>query len=246
MSAPRFFIDPATATLAPRVELPLPDAVSRHAVQVLRLRDGDAVTLFDGRGGEYAATLRVQSRAASVDVGAHADVEREARHPVTLVQSIVAPDVMDWIVRKAVELGAGAIAPVVSSRTQRAPAERLDRRLERWRQIAVAACEQCGRNRVPPVHAPAALDDWMRAQPSLSAAVLLDPSARASLAESTRMATVRMVLVGPEGGLVAEEVAAARAAGIATAHLGVRILRAETAALAALATLEAVDGFSTA
>src|SRR6476661_6108368 len=107
---------------------------------------------------------------------------------------------MDGIVRKAVELGVAAIAPVVSSRTQRAPAERLDRRLERWRQIAVAACEQCGRNRVPAVDAPVALGEWMRAQTSLSGAVLLDPSAPVSLAEATRTAAARTVLVGPEGG----------------------------------------------
>ena len=237
---PRFFIDPASATLAPHVELPLPDGVSRHAVQVLRLRDGDAVTLFDGRGGEYTGTLVVRGRSAAAAVGAHVDVERESRHAITLVQAIVAPDVMDWIVRKAVELGAAAIAPIVSSRTQRAPAERLDRRLERWRQIAVAACEQCGRNRVPTVHAPAALDEWMRTQPSLTGAVLLDPSAHASLADAARAAIVRMVMIGPEGGFVTDEVAAARTAGIATAHLGVRILRAETAALAALATLDAL------
>jgi 16S rRNA (uracil1498-N3)-methyltransferase len=240
MTTPRFYVDPASAALAPHVELALPDAVARHAVQVLRLRDRDAVTLFDGRGGEYAATLVVRGRTATADVGAHVDVERESRHAITLVQAIVAPDVMDWIVRKAVELGAAAIAPVVSSRTQRAPAERLDRRLDRWRQIAVAACEQCGRNRVPAVHAPVAFEDWMRTQPSLAGAVLLDPSAPVALAEAARDGGVRAVLVGPEGGFVAEEVAAARAAAIATAHLGVRILRAETAALAALATLEAV------
>lgn len=237
---PRFFIDPASAALAPHVELPLPEAVCRHAVQVLRLRDGDALTVFDGRGGEYAGTLVVRGRTAAAAVGAHVDVERESPHAVTLVQAIVAADVMDWIVRKAVELGAAAIAPVVSSRTQRAPAERLDRRLERWRQIAIAACEQCGRNRVPAVDAPVAFGEWIRTGPSRSGAVLLDPSAPASLADATRVATVGAVLVGPEGGFVPDEVAAARAAGLATAHLGVRILRAETAALAALATIEAV------
>ena len=242
MSAPRFYVDPAWTALAPQVELALPDPVARHAVQVLRLRDGDAVTLFDGRGGEYAATLAVRGRAAAAAVGAHADVERESRHAVTLVQAIVAPDVMDWIVRKAVELGAAGIAPVVSSRTQRAPAERLDRRLERWRQIAIAACEQCGRNRLPAVHAPVTLDEWMRTRPSMSGAVLLDPAASTPLAETARATIVRALLIGPEGGFADDEAAAARAAGLASAHLGVRILRAETAALAALATVEALAG----
>jgi len=240
MSTPRFFVDPASATLTSHVELPLPDAVSRHAVHVLRLRDGDAVTLFDGCGGEYAATLLVRGRAAAAMIGAYVDIERESRHAVTLVQAIVAPDVMDWIVRKAVELGAAAIVPVTSARTQRAPAERLDRRHTRWQQIAIAACEQCGRNRVPPVHPPEALDAWIGAQDSPAEVVLLDPAASATLAETTRAAATRAVIVGPEGGFAPDEVAAARAAGVRTAHLGVRILRADTAALTALATVDAI------
>ena len=237
---PRFFIDPASATLAPHVELPLPDAVCRHAVQVLRLRDGDAVTLFDGCGGEYPGTLIVRGRTAAAAVGAHVGVERESRHAVTLVQAIVAPDMMDWIVRKAVELGAAAIQPVLAERSQRGPAERLERRGERWRQIAIAACEQCGRNRIPTVEAPLALTDWMHACGSLEAVAVLEPDASVSLASVAPR--VRTVLIGPEGGLTPAEIAACNAAHARSAHLGARVLRADTAAVAALATLNAALG----
>jgi len=242
MSAPRFFVDPTMAALADGVDVALPESVARHATQVLRLRDGDAVVLFDGRGGEFPGTLSVQGRHAVARLRAHAAIERESPRAVALVQAIVAPDVMDWIVRKAVELGAASIVPVQSARTQRAPADRLDRRRARWQQIAIAACEQCGRNRLPDVAVPSTFDAWLRAQPGLGMAVLLDPAATASLAATASAAAPTMVIVGPEGGWTAGEVDDARAAGARTAHLGVRTLRAETAALAALATLEALAG----
>ena len=120
MSAPRFYVAPHEATLASGVELALPAGVARHALQVLRLRAGDAMVLFDGRGGEYPATLLASGKEARASVGTHADVERETPHATTLVQGVVAADVMDWIVRKAVELGARAIQPVVAARSPRA------------------------------------------------------------------------------------------------------------------------------
>ena len=132
----------------------MPEAVARHAVQVLRVRDGEPVVLFDGTGGEYSATLVRAGRRAFARTGAHRPSSAEPAHPATLVQAVIAPDDMDWLVRKAVELGAAAIVPVLAARSQRAPAARLDRRVARWQQIAIAACEQCGRNRVPTVAAP--------------------------------------------------------------------------------------------
>lgn len=242
MSAPRFFVDPALAALAEVQELDLPDAVGRHATQVLRLRDGDAIVLFDGSGGEYPATLSVQGRRAAAHLGAHVDVERESASAVALVQSIVAPDIMDWIVRKAVELGAAAIAPIRSARSQGLSAEREERRAGHWRQIVVAACEQCGRNRLPGVSAVASFDAWLAAAQPVRNTVILDAGARRSLAAHAAVSPARFVVIGPEGGFTDDELARAEAAGATRVHAGPRVLRAETAALVALATLNALAG----
>lgn len=238
MSAPRFHVAPHEATLAADGEIELPAGVARHAVQVLRLRDGDAVVLFDGRGGEYPATLRIDGRAVRARTGRHDAVERESAVAVTLVQSLVAADVMDAIVQKATELGVATLVPVVAERSQRVPADRLEKRLARWRQIAVAACEQCGRNRVPQIAAAVPLHEWIDTQRDLRQVALLDPRAGRALAAVD--ARVRALLAGPEGGLTEAEASRAVAAGAAPVHLGERILRADTAALAGLATLNAV------
>ena len=240
MTAPRFYIAPQAVALRADAELVLPAPVARHASQVLRLRIGAPIVLFDGAGGEYPATLVGAGRDARARTQAHVAVERESSAPVTLVQALVAADVMDGIVRKAVELGVAAIQPVLAERSQRGPAERLDRRLARWQQIAVAACEQCGRNRIPVVAAVLPLSDWIAATLDLPFAALLDPRARTSLAAAG--ADVRALIVGPEGGLTDEEGALALARGARAVHLGSRILRADTAALAGLATINGVAG----
>ena len=237
MSAPRFFVAPADVALTPHSELALPIAVARHAVQVLRLRDAASIVVFDGTGGEYAATLSLRGREAHAVIGAHVDVERESAVALTLVQALVAHDVMDAIVRKAVELGVGTIQPVLAERSQRGPSERLERRAERWRQIAIAACEQCGRNRVPAIEALVPLREWLATRGALQATALLDPSADRAL--GTPNDAVTTVLVGPEGGFSEAESADCVRAGAQPRHLGPRILRADTAALAALATLGA-------
>ena len=240
MSTPRFFVSPAEAKLASAAEIVLPAGVARHAVQVLRLRDGAAIVLFDGSGGEYPATLAVVGREVRARAGAHVAVEREASVAITLVQSIVAADVMDGIVRKAVELGAATIQPVLAERSQRAAAERIDRRSGRWGHIAIAACEQCGRNRLPVILPVVPLDDWMSAQADLRFVAMLYLRASRSLAGAAP--NTRALLVGPEGGLTEAEAALAAAAGAMPVHLGQRTLRAETAALTALATLNAIAG----
>jgi len=238
VSVPRFHVDPKEATLAPQCELALPTAVARHAVGVLPLRLGDAIVLFDGKGGEYPATLIDAGRTARARTGAHLAIERETGVPLTLVQALVAADVMDAIVQKAVELGAAVIAPVLAERSQRVPADRLQRRSERWQQIAISACEQCGRNRVPRIEPVRTLTDWIAAQPDLRFVAMLYPRAARALGDvATQM---RVLLVGPEGGLGEIESALATAAGATPAHLGPRILRADTAAVAGLATLNAL------
>ncbi len=230
--------------LSPGQSLALPAGAARH-VQVLRMQPGDALTLFDGRGGEYAATVERMGRSdVQVQVGAHDPVEREAPKAVHLAVGMPANERMDWLVEKAAELGVASIQPLVTAHgVLRLAGERAEKKRAHWQAVAIAACEQCGRNRVPPVHAPLGLDAWMAALPDADGARLLlafAPDAKA-LPDSTAVgATDITVLSGPEGGLNAQEEAAARARGFQAVTLGPRVLRAETAALAALVGLLAL------
>ncbi|MDN4589773.1 16S rRNA (uracil(1498)-N(3))-methyltransferase [Xenophilus aerolatus] len=230
--------------LSPGQSLALPAGAARH-VQVLRLQPGDALTLFDGRGGEYAATVERMGRSdVQVQVGAHDPVEREAPIAVHLAVGMPANERMDWLVEKAAELGAASIQPLVTAHgVLRLAGERAEKKRAHWQAVAIAACEQCGRNRVPPVHAPLAFDAWMAALPDADDARLLlafAPDARALRDSTAAGAAGITVLSGPEGGLNAQEEAAARARGFQAVTLGPRVLRAETAALAALVGLLAL------
>jgi 16S rRNA (uracil1498-N3)-methyltransferase len=223
----------------------LPEGVAMHALRVLRLRLGDAVMLFDGTGGEHRATIvSAERHSAAVQLDEFDPVEREAPLATTLVMSMIAADPMDVAVRKAVELGVHAVQPVAAARSQGAPSgDRVERRVAHWRAIAVAACEQCGRNRVPPVLAPVSLATWFaQFEGEPGTAAVLAPGAAESLASLAARKPPRHLLVGPEGGFTDDEQSLAARLGILPVHLGRRILRAETAALAALATLNAVAG----
>ncbi|KQR62138.1 16S rRNA (uracil(1498)-N(3))-methyltransferase [Acidovorax sp. Leaf160] len=231
--------------LAPGAAIALPPTAARH-VQVLRLQPGDAITLFDGRGGEHAATVTRMGRSdVEVEVGAHDPVEREAARPVHLLVGMPANERMDWLVEKATELGAASIQPVAAARSVlKLSGERATKRQAHWQAIAVAACEQCGRNRVPLVHPPLPLADALRgaqgatgAGPAARLVLSLRPGTRPLRdAAGTGDAPV-WVLHGPEGGLTSQEEDAALAAGFLPASLGARVLRAETASVAALAQL---------
>ena len=220
------------------IELELPADAARHVAQALRMRAGDALTLFNGNGGEFAATIaRIDRHGVAVRVGAFDPVERELARPVTLVQSIIAADMMDLVVRKAVELGVAAIVPVLAERSQRAPEARAVKRVERWRQIAVSACEQCGRNRVPPIADIIALPSWLERAGAEQGIVVLAAEAVRPFAAVLHRSVPRFVVVGPEGGVTPGETSNARRHGAALARLGPAVLRAETAALAALAAV---------
>ena len=144
-------------------DLVLPDDVARHAVRSLRLRVGDVITLFDGRGGEYRARVVRARDPATVAIEVHAPVERESPLAVTLAQGVAAADRMDFVVQKAVELGVRAIEPVITERSvSRLDEDRATRRQAHWQQVVVSACEQCGRNRVPTVSRPIAFEQWIR------------------------------------------------------------------------------------
>jgi 16S rRNA (uracil1498-N3)-methyltransferase len=223
-------------TLASGLQLALPAGAARH-VQVLRLQPGDALTLFDGRGGEYDAVVEHMGRSeVRVAVGAHHAVESEAAVAVHLALAMPANERMDWLVEKATELGAASIQPLVAERSVlRLAGERAQKKQAHWQAIAIAACEQCGRNRVPPVHAVQPLAPWLAAQPAPGLVLSLAAGSRPLAAVES--AAERTLLSGPEGGLAPAEEEAAAARGWLPVHLGPRVLRAETAPLAALAVL---------
>lgn len=208
------------------------------------MRVGETLALFTGTGGEYATTIaRIDRRDVVVRVERHDPAERENPLAVTLVQSLIAADMMEWVVRKAVELGAACIAPVQSARSQAIPPDRIARRIEHWRQIAIAACEQCGRNRVPAIAGIVPFDEWIESPDALHDCAMLDVDATRSLsAQAAAENPPRMIAVGPEGGFTHAELQRAKVRGVVAVHLGRRVLRAETAAIAALATLAATAG----
>jgi 16S rRNA (uracil1498-N3)-methyltransferase len=222
----------------------LPDAPAHHAARVLRLKADDELTLFNGGGGEFAARItRVDAGAVVVSVGEFRDIDRESPLVITLIQGLATGDRMDYTIQKAVELGVTAVQPVTAVRSvARLDAPRAEKRMLHWRQIAIAACEQCGRNRIPNVLPLRDLDDWLSFPTSASLRVLLVPEGERPLAEMPRPTSSVEFLVGPEGGLAPEETATALRAGFTAARLGPRILRTETAALAALAAMNTLWG----
>jgi len=244
MIAPRFYC-PVSLSAVSRIDLP--ENAARHACRVLRLRAGDDLVLFDGAGGEYAARIaEVGRERVSVDVLQWRDVESEAPIKITLVQALQAGEKMDLTMQKAVELGVARIVPVASKRSVvRLDGERALRRLEHWRGIVASACEQCGRNRVPEVAPLAGLDRWL-GQPAASGAwrLMLAPGAAQTLNSLAPPAPggELELLIGAEGGLALEEVEMASAAGYVAIRLGPRILRTETAGLAALAAIQCLWG----
>jgi 16S rRNA (uracil1498-N3)-methyltransferase len=227
----RLFVE---APLAAGLELDLPPGPARH-VQVRRAQPGDALVLFDGRGGEWRAQVRQMGRQrVAVQLLAHDPVEREAAVAVTLALGMPANERMDWLVEKATELGAAAIRPLVCERSVlRLDGERAERKRAHWQGIAVAAAEQCGRTRVPEVLAPEPIATALDA-PRHGHVLSLAPGA-AALSDLPRPAAPLWLLSGPEGGLTAAEEALARAAGLQPLTLGPRVLRAETAPLVPLA-----------
>ena len=244
MAAPRFFVATPLGATDVGHEIELPSPVAHHAMRVLRLDIGEEITLFTGAGGQFAAKLsRADKRGAHATIERFDPVEREASLEVTLAQAIAANDAMDYAVRKAVELGVAAIQPLVSARSARfADAARGDKRLAHWRQVAVAACEQCGRNRVPVVHEAIAFSAWLAQRGAGRPGLLLAPQAPMTLAQWPAPTAPFDLLIGPEGGFAETEVAAAVRDGIEAVRLGPRILRTETAAAAALAAIHALWG----
>jgi 16S rRNA (uracil1498-N3)-methyltransferase len=222
----------------------LPQDVAAHVARVLRARAGQLLTLFDGRGGEYDATIvQIDRRGVQVRIELHRAIERESPLPVTLLQALARGERMDFIVQKATELGVAAIVAMGGDRSVvRLDAEGLARRCEHWRAVAISACEQCGRNRVPTISHAADLASACGEVDATSVRLLLAPDADQTLIAVTRQAARIALAVGPEGGFSDEELSLAQQQGFTFCRLGPRVLRAETAPLAALAAIQAVAG----
>ncbi len=233
---PRFFFP---ASLASGQALGLPPGAARH-VQVLRLQPGATITLFNGEGGEFEATVTRMGRSdVDVEIGTHHAVEREAQRAIHLLAGITANERMDWLVEKATELGAASITPLLAERSVlRLKGERADKKRAHWQGVAVAAAEQCGRNRVPLIHPAVTLKGWVACPTAEGARCVLSlaPDSR-PLAAAAGTGEPLVVLSGPEGGLSAAEESLALSSGFAPVSLGSRVLRAETAPLAVLAAL---------
>lgn len=234
---PRFY---CPQPLVPGTTIDLPEAVAHH-IAVVRLAPGELITLFNGEGGEVQASIvSVAKRSVTAAIQTHIAREVELPYAVTLAQALPEASKMDWIIEKAIELGVSGVQPLAAQRcVVRLSAERAEKKQAHWQGIIVAASEQSGRNRLASLHQLEELSRWL-ARPSAAPRILLSPRGTQTLtAWAAQHAPQDVVLmVGPEGGFTAAEEEAAIAAGAIALAMGPRVLRTETAALAAVATLQ--------
>jgi len=229
--------------LGPGAQFALAPEAAQHVGRALRLKAGDSIVVFDGRGGEYEAAIqRIDKDRVDVKVGAWRDVDPEPRLRVGLIQGLPEADKMDWIIQKSVELGVSWIQPIVCDRSVvRLSGERAARREAHWKRVAVAACEQSGRNRIPEVKPTLAFQSWV-ATPPTAPRWALTPGGEPLTAQPAPGEALE-ILIGPEGGLSEREHDLALSHGGALpVALGPRTLRTETAPLAALAAINALWG----
>lgn len=238
---PRFY---CPLPLAIGSDITLPDHIAHH-IHVLRLALGESITLFNGEGGEYTATLSlIDKKRACAEIKTFTPREVELPYSVTLAQALPEGSKLDWIIEKAVELGAAAIQPIAAQRcVVRLSSDRAAKKMEHWQGIIASAAEQSGRNRLPHLTEPANFHDWIGCQ-NLHRRILLTPRAEQSLSDWARHHPPQALalLIGPEGGFTADEENAALNHGLLPLSMGPRVLRTETAGLAALAALNAVWG----
>jgi len=234
---PRFYVD---APLQAGIEMELPEDAAHHAANVLRVRAGEEIVLFNGRGGEHAARVSsIRKKKVHLEVGSHKAVERESPLHVVLVQGISSGERMEFTIRKAVELGVAEIRPVLSATSVARPkGDRAASRQAHWQRIAISACEQCGRNTIPPVRELGEVPGG----PSEGEKLLLSPGGRIRLSAALKGGHRLVLAAGPEAGFTAQEEALFEEVGFQPVSMGPRILRTETAALAALAALNALRG----
>lgn len=236
MAISRFYIPLAMAS---GTTVKLPDEAAHHAARVLRLKQGDPLVLFNGEGGEFHAVItHSDKRQVEVLIENHDAIDRESPLAITLVQAITSGERMDYAVQKAVELGVSQIVPVWTERTTiRLNAERAAKRVAHWQKVTIAACEQCGRNRVPLVNPVTGLSDFLSGHAG-SVNWLLHPENSEPLSRLARPETAVNIIIGPEGGFSEKELMQCRHHGCVSIGLGPRILRMETAGPAVLAILQ--------
>lgn len=237
----RFYFPDA---IQPNLNYDLPDAAAHHAARALRLSVGDSITLFDGSGVEFPATITfIDKRSVNVHIESRQNVSRESPLNTTLVQGISSGDRMDYTLQKAVELGVMHIQPVSCARSVvKLNDERADKRRTHWQNLVIAACEQCGRNIVPTVAPVMTLNAWLSSPSTSQLRLLFAPDAQHTLHTLTPPTASIELLAGPEGGFTADEYQAALATQHTAIRLGPRVLRTETAALAALSAMQTLWG----
>jgi len=241
MRLTRVFVD---AALAPGSRVALPEAAGGHLVRVLRLREGEPCVLFNGDGRDYDARLLVVTkRGVEAEVLAAREVDRESPLPIVLLQGIARGEKMDLILQKATELGVHAIVPVFADRTEvRLDGERLDKRMAHWRSVVISACEQSGRARIPDLLPARGLAEAAAALDGDAFKLTLDPVGEHRFETLVRPAASVVIGIGPEGGWSEKDRAVLQAHGFSGLRLGPRVLRTETAGLAAIAALQAKFG----
>lgn len=243
MSAPRFYCPPP---LPQNNHCELPPEAAHHASKVLRLRVGDAVQIFDGLGNALNATINnIAGKHVYLGNLQNCMVQQQTSElHIVLAQALSSSEKMDWVIQKATELGAAEIIPLQTQRSvARLASSRADKRARHWHNVAVAACEQCGRNDLPQLHAPQALQEWVTAQRGASGSrfILLPGSAGGLRAQPRPQGSVTL-LIGPEGGFTADEANLAQQCGFVPILLGPRVLRTETAAVAAITAIQTLWG----
>ncbi len=239
MSAPRFY---CPAPLAPDATIQLPSALAHHAVRVLRLKPDTGIMLFDGLGGQYPSTLLIDGKQAYARTGPHEATEAELPGHITLAQGMPSGDKMDWVIEKAVELGAARLVPIEAQRSvTQLSGERLRKRMEHWRRVAQAASEQCGRNRLMEISEPLSLAACLGETDAAAQTLFCHPEAAQSLPDALDRSRDRIrLLVGPEGGWSPQEQALVERAGLTPVRFGNRVLRTETAGIALIAAVSAL------
>lgn len=218
----------------------LDEGASHHLSRVLRAKLGDEITLFNGEGGEYLAVItKIDKKGVMVDILAHSPHEAESLIHIHLAQGIARGEKMDFIIQKAVELGVSKVTPLITERCNvRLDNEREEKRFKHWQAVAISACEQSGRNRVPEILPPILFMEWLP-KAKADRAFVLSPHVEEKLAATKlpKDASI-LLLIGPEGGLSDQEVSNSLQQGFSPLNLGPRVLRTETASIASIAILQ--------